>query len=271
MSEPLPSAPACQRWRLGRDSYRPAGETIDARRYGVEVLDEQTAKRFVTTHHYSRSYPAARCRVGLFRGIELVGVAVFSVPMNAATIAKYSTAADGVELGRLVLRDDVPANGETWFLARAFRALKSEKPNVGAVVSYSDPVARTSIDGEVVKPGHLGTIYQAFNAKYLGRARAETLILDVGGRVISRRSLSKIRNAERGDAYAYAQLLAAGAPEREAFEDGAAYVERALRDGPFRRMRHPGNHAYAWALGRKVEIKLPSMPYPKQHAAEVSA
>ena len=55
-----------QRWREGRDSYRPAGETIRAAEYDVAPLEESPAKAFVIGQHYSRSYPAARFRFGLF-------------------------------------------------------------------------------------------------------------------------------------------------------------------------------------------------------------
>lgn len=36
-----------QRWRNRRDSYRPAGEPIDPRRYGVEVVVEQIGRAHV--------------------------------------------------------------------------------------------------------------------------------------------------------------------------------------------------------------------------------
>ncbi len=125
-----------QRWRKQRARYRPAGEPIDPSRYAVDVIEgDKPARAFVQAHHYSGTYPAARARVGLYRGLELVGVAVFSVPCNSRTIpasAPDLAALEGVELGRFVLLDDVPANGETWFL--------------------------------------VGTIYQAFNGMYLGRA-----------------------------------------------------------------------------------------------------
>ncbi len=255
----------CQRWTRGRDSYRPAGEPINTTQYGVEEIGELQAKAFVTREHYSGSYPAARVRVGLFRaGDGLVGVAVFSQPMNPATVPKYLSAADGCELGRFVLRDDVPANGETWFLARCFKILRQRYPGLGGVVSYSDPVPRTSADGVVVKPGHLGIIYRAHNGRYVGLARAENLVLDAGGRVISRRTLSKLRNDERGAAHAYAQLLAAGAPRRRPLEESVAYCQRALAEGPFRRLKHPGNLTYVWSLNRDTKIKLRDKPYPQR-------
>jgi hypothetical protein len=261
-----------QRWRDRRDSRRPAGEEIRTERYHVESIDEITAKRFVIQHHYSASYPAARCRAGLYRQgntcHELVGVAVFSVPMNQRVVPKLTNQSPnlGVELGRFVLLDDVPGNGETWFLARAFQVLQGEKSDVRAVVSYSDPVPRVSAEGVSVMPGHVGTIYQAHNARYLGRASSQVIRLDPEGRVINRRTLSKLRNGERGAGNAYDTLRRMGAPARRPLEEGRAYVKRALEEGPFRTVRHPGNHTYAWGLDRRARRMLPASTdtYPKK-------
>ena len=267
-----------QRWRERRDSYRPAGEPIDVGRYGVEPLTgrhEAEARAFVERHHYSGSYPASRLAVGLWRSRgavwapELVGVAVLSVPMQPASIRRWlgRDPAEGVELGRFVLLDDVPANGESWFLRRAFAAVRRELPEVRAVLAYSDPVRRESLDGTVVLPGHVGTIYQAHNGRYVGRASPRHLVLDPCGRIVSERALSKIRRGERGHRYATEALLRAGAPPRRHGEDPAAWVERALREGPFRRIRHPGNHTYAWPLdGRRDtarELAPSAGAYPK--------
>lgn len=195
-----------QRWRVHRDSYRPAGEPIDATRYGVETVPERDARAFVTQHHYSGSFPAARLSVGLWRSRgavwapELVGVAVFSVGIQPAALRRWCGVepANGVELGRFVLLDDVPANGETWFLRRAFGEVRRELGGVRAVLAYSDPVRRETSDGQTVMPGHVGTIYQAHNGRYVGRAGSRTLLLDADGRVVSERTISKIRLQERG-------------------------------------------------------------------------
>jgi hypothetical protein len=260
----------CQRWRARRESYRPAGEPIETSRYGVELLGYGAAHEFVTGHHYSGSYPADRLRVGLFRGAELVGVAVFSVPANNRVIPAWTglEPCQGVELGRLVLLDDVPANGETWFLGRAFEVLRSELPGVRAVLSYSDPVQRRSSSGVVVLPGHVGTIYQAHNGRYLGRSSRRTLHLDPAGRTVSGRTLSKLRTDDRGAAGAYAQLRAVGAPQRLPLESGGDYVRRVLSGGLFRRLAHPGNHAYVWAVGQSRRATRrafgEALPFPKR-------
>lgn len=271
------NSPTVQRWRERRDTYRPAGEPIAAHRYGVEVLPERDARAFVVGHHYSASFPAARVSVGLFRSrgafwaAELVGVATFSVGVqHAGTMRRWCSVGpdDGVELGRFVLLDDVEANGETWFLRRAFDALVGEIPNVRAVLAYSDPIPRTTIEGVRTLPGHVGNIYQAFNGRFVGRSSRRILHLDPAGRVVNGRTLTKIRKGESGAGPAVDALVRAGAPAPRHGEDPSAWVRRALTEGPFRRLPHPGNYAYVWPVGhaaRAAARALPKAagPYPK--------
>lgn len=267
-----------QRWRDRRDSYRHRGEAFDPGQYGVEpIATDREARAFVVQHHYSGSYPAARLRVGLYRrrawfAPELVGVAVVSVPMQPAVIPCYTglPVDEGAELGRFVLLDDVPFNGETWFLRRVFGALRQELPKVRALVSYSDPERRVTVDGRVVIPGHVGTIYQAKGARYVGRSKAETNLLDGDGRVFPRRSLRKIAREERGGEGATRRLLALGAPVRRVGEAPAAWLSRVLASGVLRACRHPGNHVYLFdATGgalRLPEGARAAVPYPKAAA-----
>lgn len=250
-----------QRWRERRDSYRPAGETIDPRRFEVAAIaDDRTAKAFVEAHHYSGSYPAARFRFGLYEGAELVGVAVFSQPCNDLALRPLPASTDRTELGRFVLLDRVKGNGETWFLARAFELLKRE--GVGGVVSFSDPFPRVASDGRVVLRGHVGTIYQAFNGIYLGRARSDTIRLLPDGRTLHNRALAKLRGRERGWRYVLDQLVSYGA-RAPSDDDLDAWLAEAL-PRITRKVKHPGNHKYAWALDRAVRRCLPvSQKYPK--------
>jgi hypothetical protein len=138
-----------QRWRDGRHSFRPDGETIRAAEFDVEpIADDATARAFVERHHYSRSYPAARLRFGLYRRGELAGVAVFSHPCSDKVLTNVFPLASprlSVELGRFVLLDEVAANGETWFLARCFERLRPA--GLRGVVSFSDPYPRSTVDG----------------------------------------------------------------------------------------------------------------------------
>jgi hypothetical protein len=244
-----------QRWRERRDTYRPAGEPIQTRDYEVApIRTDGPAKAFIVQHHYSGCYPAARFRFGLYRHGALVGVAVFSHPCNNATLSNVFDRDPAVELGRFVLLDDVPANGETWFLGQTFALLKRE--SVEGVVSFSDPVPRTTSDGRRVFPGHIGTIYQAHNAVYLGRSTMRTLRLLPDGRVFSDRAIQKIRKKEKGWRYSAGQLEAHGATP----PDGPGWLAAQLT-ALTRRLRHPGNHRYAWSLTRKRS--WPKQSYPK--------
>lgn len=257
--------PTVQRWRSGRALYRPAGEPIRTRDYEVaKIASDREAKAFVCAHHYSRSYPAARFRVGLYRGPELAGVAVFSVPAQAAALACFG-GAPAVELGRFVLLDEVRANGESWFLARAFELLRAE--GIAGVVSFSDPVARTDADGRRVFPGHIGTIYQATNAVYRGRSKAERRLLLPDGTLLHGRALAKIRRRDRGWRYSAALLAAHGAAALGEHDDARAWLATWL-PRLTRTLLHTGNHRYAFALERAVRRQLgEGLPYPKMRIA----
>jgi hypothetical protein len=250
-----------QRWRDHRGVYRPAGEVFrsaslrrgrDPRRHHGQGLCGQ--------HPLLQNLSRGALRFGLYERAALVGVAVFSVPMSSGALRPLPPEAS-VELGRFVLLDGVKANGETWMLARCLDALRRE--GVAGVVMFSDPVPRAAVDGTVVFKGHLGTIYQASSATYLGRATPRTLRLLPDGRVFCERALQKIRAGERGWQYAVEQLVAAGAPPLDG--DPKDWLARAL-PAVTRRMRHGGNHKYAIPLcraSRRTLGALPQIPYPK--------
>lgn len=264
------NAVANQRWRDGRAAYRPAGEPIAHRAYEVaEIAGDKIARAFVERHHYSGSYPAARLRVGLYRSGDLVGVAVFSHPPSEKVLARLPCERlAGVELGRFVLLDEVPGNGESWFLARCFRHLRAH--GFEALISHSDPVPRSTASGVVVMPGHVGTIYQATNAVYGGRTKPTLLALLPDGSVFSPRCMSKIRRREVGHRYAIAKLVAAGAPPPLPGADLAAWM-RASISAVCRRVRHGGNHRYLWAIDRRLAREVSKLasgePYPKARTA----
>lgn len=247
---------ADKRWRDGQEVWMPPTERFDPRGFAVDgIADDGPAKAFVTTHHYAHSYPSARFRVGLWGpGPALVGVAVFSHPASDAVLTKWTGVArarDAVELGRFVCLDAVRFNGETWFLARAFRLLRAHL-GVTRVLSFADPLERRTAGGVLCKPAHRGTIYMAHNGLLAGRSGARTLLLTRDGAVLSARAIEKVRAEDRGWEYAMRQLLAAGVPARRPGETLAGWARRAVgdgvREGALRRVRHPGNFAYTFGL-----------------------
>ena len=300
------AANKCQRQRDGRTSFRPAGELIQTNAYEVAPIDgkgsDKIAKAFVQQHHYSGSYPAARERIGLYRvrgdmrdmaqelrGLrdagdnakaarldaavprELVGVAVFSHPASEAVLAPLPCdRLEGVELGRFVLLDDVPGNGESWFLARSLEILKAR--GYRALLSHSDPLPRRTNAGELVLPGHVGIIYQATNAVYAGRSGSELHVLKPDGTILSPRSMTKIRRWERGAQGAVDELVEIGATPPTAADLATRDARRAWmwREifATCRRMPHAGNHRYLWAIDKKLRRDVAKLAtgeaYPKK-------
>lgn len=299
-------AQPCQRWRDGRQLWRrPAEGGFDPSRFIVQPIQEAAARQFVLTHHYAGTYPAGRLAYGLLTtdhrllgggdtrldGRSLVGVAVLSIPMRqsvlTAVFPELDPYAESLELGRFVLIDAVPANGESWFLARTFGLASAA--GVRGLVSFSDPMPRARIvteprdDGrsadrvETITPGHIGVIYQATNAISLGRSTARTLVyLPRHGTVLTARMLSKIRGQESGADGAERRLVQLGATPRRAGDTPAAWLRSALTDLDATSIRHPGNLRYAWPLGppaqrRRVRIALPRTDYPKASTHLLSA
>ncbi len=252
-----------QRWSDRRGRYRPAGEPIQTRAYDIEKIpDDASARAFIVQHHYAPSLPPTRYRIGLYDRDGLAGVAIFSVPVNDASLRELpGHGLERIELGRFVLLDRVPANGESWFLARCFELLRAE--GLTGVLSNSDPEPRTAADGRLIFCGHVGTIYQATNAVYLGRGTARTHHLLPDGTVFSPRALQKLRAGESGWRYAAELLTAHGAPPLTDFGDRLVWLRDWL-PRVCRPLRHPGNHRYGWALNKRDRARLPaSLAYPK--------
>lgn len=271
----------CQRWRGGRQARVPANGTIRTADYEVFPLDAAEAKRFVSEHHYSGTCSSTAHPFGLgYRG-AVVGTAVFGPPasMNAhRKIFPTLSTKEAVTLGRLVLLDEVPGNGESWFVSRCFELLGAPKlyrplnkdgtprSPIVAVESCADPVPRETRSGETIFRGHLGIVYQALNARYVGRTLPDTLRLLPDGTVFSKRASGKVGRGEQGRAYAAQQLEAWGADPLKLDEDPKEWLARwkALLTRP---MRHSGNHRYLWSLSkrrrREVLGRFDAKPYPK--------
>src|SRR3546814_5658615 len=125
---------AGKRWNNRHERGTARHEVIRPEDYAVEAIGRREAKEFVCRHHYSGSFPAERISVCLHRRqgpcvpTELLGVAVFSVPMQPNSIRLHCGVEPqaGVELGRFVCLEAVAFNGESFFLARALRVLVAE-------------------------------------------------------------------------------------------------------------------------------------------------
>ena len=247
-----------QRWRERRALWARDLELIDPSAYRVEVIDHAVARAFIARHHYLPTYPAAQVAVGLFdRSGALEGVAVFAVPTTGAVISRHTGFDDparGCVLARLILTDAVPQNGESFFVARAFRHLRRERPGIEAVVSYSDPGA-----------GHIGRVYCALSAAHRAITRPRS-VLRVGDITVSGRTLSKIRLGEQGHAGAIDQLVALGVPRPAIGEEPRHWLWRLQRERHLVAHQQAGLFAYCFELTREARRRgrvLPRLPYPK--------
>jgi hypothetical protein len=145
--------------------------------YYVAKVATSEGKEFVKQHHYSHGIHNGPMTYGLFGVLDqsLVGVLAFATPSSEAVCAsvfgvEYKRAV--TELHRLVLLDEVPHNAESFFISRALRLLRQDRPNYAAVLSFADTTQ-----------GHVGTVYQATNAIYCGTTGRSTFYEDETGRL----------------------------------------------------------------------------------------
>lgn len=267
---------SCQRWRGGRTRWV-RSSTFNPALYRVAPISAADARHFVIQHHYSATMPAAIHHHGLIHTPteQLVGVAVASVPVSRRTLTNVFPTlqpyAQSVELGRFVLLDDVPANAETWTLARVLRCWY--QAGVRGVVSFADPMPRVTAAGETLLRGHWGTIYQAAGTgdNYTGRGTARTLTLLPDGTILNARAAQKVRAQETGHAYVERRLEHLGAVPKRPGEDPRRWLQDALATVGASRVRHRGPHRYVFPLGRshrersRIPLGVPiGLPYPKR-------
>lgn len=123
------------------------------------------------------------------------------------------------------------------------------------LVAFSDPLPRVDADGVPWMPGHHGGIYQLHGgARYVGRGTARTLTFLPDNTVLPARSMQKVRKLEQGWRGVVDRLMMLGAPAFDAVAgvDPAGWLRDALDAIGVRRVRHKGNHEYAWVCGGAV-------------------
>jgi hypothetical protein len=265
-----PASDWCQRVRNRRMYYRhvaEAGAAIEPRLYHVDLVSRPEQAAWLAQHHYLSSLPPNKWCFGLSRQDQLVGVAIFGPGMPGVLPGVFPDIdpEEGTQLSRFGLLDDVPAFGETWFLARCFEWL--QRDGIAGVVSFSDPVPRRdTTTGQVVFPGHVGTIYQASSAIYTGRSKGRWMLQRVGtSQLMHPRGITKYRQGDRSSAHIERELLASGAPPKEPDEPAAEYLDRVV-GSVTRRVWHSGNHRYAFPIGksRAGRVAIAGLPYPKK-------
>lgn len=251
-----------QRWRERRVVFLQKQIFFNPRQHEVEKIPVKIAADWIVKNHYLGSFPSATVCYGIFRKSELAGVAVLGTAQHKNTIPNVFGAAharDCLLLQRFALEDALEFNAESYFLARVRAALKRE--GYCGVLTMSDETPKTDITGNVIFPGHIGTIFKSDNAVYLGRSAKSSEYLFADGVVLSNRSFSKLVNDESGWNYMAQKFEGYGASKfpatvGERREWGFYWRERLTR-----RQQNSGKLRYAWSLHPKV-ILPPTLPYP---------
>jgi len=142
--------------------------------FKIRKISFDIGKEFVKKYHYTGGIKGS-LTYGLFNNYELIGVCAFATPSSenvCASVFGIEYKRSVTELHRLVLLDWVPKNSESWFISRALKVLKKDKPFYNAVLSFAD-----------ANEGHSGIIYQATNAIYTGTSSKSIFYLDQDGRL----------------------------------------------------------------------------------------
>lgn len=126
----------------------------------AEVNPGRVAAMIRACHYLHRMPAVVPCAMALSIDGWIQGALVWALPPRE-TMTRYD-GRETWELARLWLRDELPRNSETWFIARAVRHVRQAHPAIRQLVSYADPCA-----------GHVGTIYRAGNWLYEGMTDAE--------------------------------------------------------------------------------------------------
>ncbi len=208
---------------------------IDKSDLVVANCDHQVLDRLIRTHHYSGTCPTMLVGYGVWYRDRLAGGIVFGNGVGGKPNAycRICESSEVIELTRLWIADAVPANSESRVLGVALRHLRQHRGRFRAVLSYADEMA-----------GHVGTIYQATNWRYMGSASSSGSKIKIGTQLFSSRSF----NARYGT-HSLARL------KTILGRDDISYIGHETR-----------KHAYIYPLTPEVAAwcDLHQQPYPKR-------
>lgn len=129
----------------------------------VRQIPAHQTHEWLLNKHYAHRIPSISWAFGLYDPCELLqGVCTFGTPPSSPLregICGFKHLDITLELNRLVVEDDLPANSTSFFVSKCLRLL----PRPSIVISFADP-----------SHGHLGIIYQACNFLYTGLSAKRT-------------------------------------------------------------------------------------------------
>ena len=129
----------------------------------LKVVPDIYAKTFIERYHYSKSCSRIVIAIGEYIDDEMVNCIVFNYCCGREMAKQVMLGGDNsntLELARMVSLEPKPKNLESYCIAKAFKWLKDNMPNVKIIISYADNTV-----------GHHGYCYQASGFTYYGQSR----------------------------------------------------------------------------------------------------
>ena len=133
--------------------------------FDVEPAKRQDVEVFVK-RHYLQKFPSGIKRIYAIHrkqteGRQMVGMIIYGSPFHTTThfLEPEVKHSEVIELKRLYIDDIGVKNLESFFIGQSLNLLRKDEPSVKVVVTFADD-----------KHGHVGGIYQATNAIYLGKS-----------------------------------------------------------------------------------------------------
>lgn len=203
----------------------------------VKPITRLDCAPFIIGIHYAKRWPSISYAFGLFYDGNLEGVVTFGTPAGSPQrtgLLGPELASRVLELNRLCLRSNHP-NHASFLVSRALKMI--ERPV--AIISYADG-----------SQGHIGIVYQATNAIYLGLS------------------------AKRTDWALKSKPNLHGQTIADEFKgSGRAAKMREKYGDDFYLKPRPRKHRYCWLLGSKGERKqmLKSLRYQQESYPKTAA
>lgn len=194
----------------------------------VDWCDHKASKYACERWHYSEKMPAGTTvKLGVWEDSDFIGTIIFTRGASPWLATPYDGVASNevCELARIALNDHKTPVSR--MLSIALSMLQDNSPGLRLAISFADPQA-----------GHDGTVYQASNWIYTGRAQSNTDIL-LGDTLHHERSV--------GNKYGTTAL-----------DD----LRRQLDVRPIKRVSRPNKYKYVYPLDSELREKIKGLSKP---------
>ena len=131
--------------------------------FDIEPASRQDVEVFIK-RHYLKSFPSGIKRIYAVyqkhtEGRHMIGMVIYGNPFPTASkfLMPLVNPNEILELKRLYIDDIGVRNLESFVIAQTLKMVKRDEPELKVVITFADS-----------KQGHVGGIYQATNAIYLG-------------------------------------------------------------------------------------------------------